>query len=259
MINSSTLTHLRTLKLNAFAEGLELQAAQPEALTLSFEERLALLVDREVHSRHDRKRVRLLQKAQLKYPDASIEAADFTGISGLDRRALTALALSSWIERGDTVLLSGATGVGKTWAACALAQHACRGGHSALHLRVPRLPEDLRVLTASGALGKWLLQLARVDVLLLDDWGVGPIDSATRSALLEIVDDRASRRATIITHQLPVEHWHGWIGDATIADAILDRLLQRVHRFKLEGHSRRTGTPQATTRKPTPASAATAA
>ena len=109
MINSSTLTHLRALKLNALAEGLELQAGQPEALTLSFEERLALLVDREVHSRQDRKRTRLLQKAQLKYPDASIEAADFTGISGLDRRSLTALALSSWIERGDTVLLSGAT------------------------------------------------------------------------------------------------------------------------------------------------------
>jgi DNA replication protein DnaC len=259
MINSSTLTHLRALKLNALAEGLELQAGQPEALTLSFEERLALLVDREVHSRQDRKRTRLLQKAQLKYPDASIEAADFTGISGLDRRALTALALSSWIERGDTVLLSGATGVGKTWAACALAQHACRGGHSALHLRVPRLPEDLRVLTASGALGKWLLQLARVEVLLLDDWGVGPLDSATRSALLEIVDDRASRRATIITHQLPLEHWHGWIGDATIADAILDRLLQRVHRFKLEGHSRRTGAAQTAARKVTPASAAAAA
>ena len=122
-----------------------------------------------------------------------------------------------------------------------------------------RVHQDLRVLTASGGLGKWLLQLTRVDVLLLDDWGVGPNDSTTRSALLEIVDDRASRRATIITQQLPVEHWHGWIGDATIADAILDRLLQRVHRFKLEGHSRRTGTPQATTRKPTPASAATAA
>jgi DNA replication protein DnaC len=259
MINSSTLAHLRALKLQAFADGLQQQGEQPEVLHLSFEERLALLVDREVHSRHDRKRVRLLQKAQLRYPDASIEAADFTGISGLDRRTLTALALSNWIERGETVLLSGATGVGKTWAACALAQHACRGGHSALHLRVPRLPEDLRVLTASGGLGKWLLQLARVDVLLLDDWGVGPLDGATRSALLEIVDDRASRRATLITHQLPVEHWHGWIGDATIADAILDRLLQRVHRFKLEGHSRRTGPQQAATRKPAPTSAATAA
>lgn len=109
MINSSTLAHLRALKLQAFADGLQQQGEQPEVLHLSFEERLALLVDREVHSRHDRKRVRLLQKAQLRYPDASIEAADFTGISGLDRRTLTALALSNWIERGETVLLSGAT------------------------------------------------------------------------------------------------------------------------------------------------------
>ena len=176
-------------------------------------------------------------------------------------------------QRGHVVGQLAATGLGEDQHAHRLARvhppHRRGGlplglqrqglGHSALHLRVPRLPEDLRVLTASGGLGKWLLQLARVDVLLLDDWGVGPLDSATRSALLEIVDDRASRRATIITHQLPLEHWHGWIGDATIADAILDRLLQRVHRFKLEGHSRRTGAPQVAARKATPASAAATA
>ena len=168
MINSSTLTHLRALKLNALAEGLELQAGQPEALTLSFEERLALLVDREVYSRQDRKRARLLHKAQLKYPDASIEAADFTGISGLDRRALTALALSSWIERGDTILFGGATGVGKTWLGCALAQYACRRGHGALHLRVPRLAEELRILHGQGGFAVWLAALARTEVLVLD-------------------------------------------------------------------------------------------
>ncbi|MFM1990840.1 MAG: hypothetical protein RJA99_3797 [Pseudomonadota bacterium] len=242
VLDNVTITHLRELKLLAFADGLQQQRGQPEALAMSFEERLTLLVDRELHARSDRKRARLLQKAHLKYPDAAIEDADFGDVRGIDRRTLTSLALSGWIDSGDTVLLSGATGVGKTWVACALAQYACRRGHSALYLRVPRLPEELKVLHGSGGFGKWLLQLARIDVLILDDWGIGGVDAGLRSDLLEIIDDRAARRATIVTHQLPVEHWHGWIGDATIADAILDRLLQKVHRFTLEGQSRRTGT-----------------
>jgi len=241
VLNNVTINHLRELTLLAFAEGLQQQMAQPESVAMSFEERLAMLVDRELHARSDRKRARLLQKAHLKYPDAAIEDADFGDVRGIDRRTLSSLALSSWIESGDTVLLSGATGVGKTWLACALAQYACRRGHSAHYLRVPRLSEELKVLHGSGGFGKWLLQLARIDVLILDDWGVGSVDAMLRSDLLEIIDDRAARRATIVTHQLPVEHWHGWIGDATIADAILDRLLQKAHRFTLEGQSRRTG------------------
>lgn len=241
MLDQTTIDQLRTLKLLGFADALQLQLAQPEAHAMAFEERLALLVDREVNTRADRKRTRLLQRANLKFPDACIEAADFTGVRGLDRKTFTNLALSGWVERGDTVLLAGATGLGKTWLACALAQYACRQGKSALALRVPRLPEELRVLHGSGGFGRWLLQLAKTDVLILDDWATGAIDAGTRSDLLEIIDDRAAQRATIITHQLPVEHWHGWIGDATIADAILDRLMQRVHSFTLEGESRRTG------------------
>lgn len=241
MLDNATVANLRALKLLGFADGLLQQMGQPEALAMSFEERLALLVDREIADRGDRKRVRLLQRAQLKFPEAAVENAQFDGVRGIDRRALTGLALSGWIERGDTILFNGATGLGKTWLACALGQYACRQGHSALYLRVPRLPEELRVLHGSGGFGKWLMQLARTDVLILDDWGTGPIDATTRGDLLEIIDDRAGQRATIITHQLPVDHWHGWIGDATIADAILDRLLQRVHRFDLEGDSRRTG------------------
>ncbi|MCL4746651.1 MAG: IS21-like element helper ATPase IstB [Burkholderiaceae bacterium] len=241
MLDNATVANLRSLKLLGFADGLLQQMGQPEALAMTFEERLALLVDREIAQRGDRKRVRLLQRAQLKFPEAAVENAQFDGVRGIDRRALTGLALSGWIERGDTILFSGATDLGKTWLACALGQYACRQGHSALYLRVPRLPEELRVLHGSGGFGKWLMQLARTDVLILDDWGTGPIDATTRGDLLEIIDDRAGQRATIITHQLPVDHWHGWIGDATIADAILDRLSQRVHRFDLEGDSRRTG------------------
>lgn len=249
MLDHATVANLRALKLLAFADGLELQMGQPDMLAMTFEERLALLVDRELNARSDRKRTRLLQRAQLKFPDATIENADFAGITGIDRKTFTSLALSNWIERGDTILFCGATGVGKTWLACALGQYACRRGHSALQIRVTRLPEELRVLHGSGGFGKWLLQLARTDVLILDDWGTATIDANTRSDLLEIVDDRASQRATIITHQLPVEHWHGWIGDATIADAILDRLMQRAHRFKLEGESRRTGAGKKTASK----------
>jgi len=244
MLDQTTIAQLRALKLLGFAEALQLQLAQPEAHAMAFEERLALLVDREINDRGDRKRTRLLQRAQLKYPEASVEAADFTGVRGIDRKTLTSLALSGWVERGDTILISGATGLGKTWLACALAQYACRQGRSALHLRVPRLAEELRVLHGAGAFGKWLLALAKTDVLVLDDWGTGTLDPVTRGDLLEIIDDRTTRRATIITHQLPVDLWHGWIGDATIADAILDRLLQRAHRFKLEGESRRRPVPE---------------
>ncbi len=250
MLDNATLANLRALKMLGFADGLQQQMGHPEVLSMSFEERLALLVDRELNTRSDRKHTRLLQRAQLKYPGATIEDAEFTGIRGIDRKTLTSLALSGWIERGDTILFSGATGVGKTWLACALGQYACRHAHSALYLRLPRLAEELRALHGSGGFGKWLVQLARTDVLILDDWGTGSIDATMRGDLLEIVDDRAGQRATIITHQLPVEHWHGWIGDATIADAILDRLLQRAHRFILEGESRRTGSTRKGAAKP---------
>ena len=144
-----------------------------------------------------------------------------------------------WVEDGAAILISGATGSGKSWLACALAQYACRRGHSALYLRVPRLGEDLRVLHGNGGFGRWLAALARTDVLLLDDWGLAALDGPTRADLMEVIDDRAGTRPTIVTSQLPIEHWHAWIGDATIADAILDRLLSRSHRLNLKGQSMR--------------------
>ncbi|RAR56451.1 IstB-like ATP binding protein [Paraburkholderia unamae] len=147
--------------------------------------------------------------------------------------------MGEWVSAGHCILITGPTGVGKSWLACALAQYACRRGHSALYQRVPRLPEELRIRHGSGAFGKWLLQLAKTDVVVLNDWGMGAIDSMTRSDLLEVVDDRAGRKATIITSQLPIEYWHAWIGDATIADAMLDRLMQHHHRITLTGDSLR--------------------
>lgn len=240
MLTNTTVSQLRSLKLQGFADALQLQRDQPDSMQLSFDERLALLVDREVHSRGDRKRARLLQRAQLKYPMATLEDATFEGVRGMDRAALMGLALSTWVERGETVTLAGATGLGKTWLACALAQYACRQGRSALYLRVPRLPEELRIQHGAGTFRRWLQQLAKIDVLILDDWGTGSIDTTTRADLLEIVDDRVGQRATVITHQLPIEHWHAWLGDPTIADAMLDRLMQCCRRFHLEGESRRT-------------------
>ena len=244
MMMHTTLAQLRTLKLDGLATGLEQQLAQPGVNALSFEERMALLVDREVHCRNDRKLVRLLKNAHLKYGQAAIEDIDARAGRGIDRREVMSLALGDWVSAGHSVLVTGPTGAGKSWLACALAQYACRRGYSAICQRVPRLQEELRIRHGSGAFGKWLLQLAKTDVLVLDDWGMGAIDSMTRSDLLEIIDDRAGNKATIIASQLPVEHWHAWIGDATIADAILDRVMQRNHRFTLTGDSLRAQGPK---------------
>ena len=239
MMMHTTLAQLRTLKLDGLATGLEEQLTQPGMTAMSFEERLALLIDREVHCRSNRRLTRLLKQARLTYPQAAIEDIDARPPRGIDRRTVMSLALGDWVSSGHSVLISGPTGTGKSWLACALAQYACRRGYSALYQRVPRLQEELRIRHGSGVFGKWLIQLAKTDVLVLDDWGMGAIDNTTRSDLLEIIDDRATHKATIITSQLPIEHWHAWIGDATVADAILDRIMQHNHRLILTGDSMR--------------------
>lgn len=239
MMMHQTLTQLRALKLDGLATGLEEQLGLPGMAGMSFEERLAMLVDREVHHRNDRKLMRLLKNARLKYGQAAIEDIDSRPGRGINRREVMSLALGDWVGAGHSVLITGPTGAGKSWLACALAQYACRRGHSVLYQRVPRLQEELRIRHGSGTFGKWLLQLAKTDVLVLDDWGMSTIDSQTRSDLLEMIDDRTGHKATIITSQLPIEHWHAWIGDATIADAILDRLMQHHHRLTLTGDSLR--------------------
>jgi DNA replication protein DnaC len=237
MMMNTTLNQLRSLRLETMAQALEQQLQQSGISAMSFEERLALLVDREVHGRQDRRCARLLKTAKLKYPQAAIEDLDSRSTRGLERSAVMSLALGEWVKCGHAVLITGATGAGKSWLACALAQHACRRGHSALYLRVPRLSEELRIRHANGTFTRWLDTLKNTDVLLLDDWGMAAMDSQTRADLLEIIDDRANQRATIITSQLPIEHWHEWISDQTIADAMLDRLMQNHHRFTLTGES----------------------
>ena len=197
------------------------------------------MVDREVNQRSDKRRAALIKKAGLKYAQACIEDVDGRAGRGFERGAMMSLALSRWVEDGTPILVTGPTGSGKSWLACALAQYACRRGHSALYLRTPRLGEELRILHGNGGFTRWLAAVARTDVLVLDDWGLAALDGPARSALMEVIDDRAGTRATIVTSQLPVEHWHAWIGDATVAAAILDRLLSRSHRLVLKGDSLR--------------------
>jgi DNA replication protein DnaC len=153
------------------------------------------------------------------------------------------LTLGPWVHSGHAVLITGPTGAGKSWLGCALARHACRQGHSAFYQRVPRLAEELRIRHANGTFTRWLDILKNTDVLVLDDWGLVGMDAHTRTDLLEMIDDRAGRKATIITSQLPIEHWHEWIGDATVADAMLDRIMQNHHRLTLTGESLRKAKP----------------
>lgn len=241
----TTLEQLRQLKLLGMAQALQNQMQQGAMAALSFEERLALLVEREVHGRQDRRLMRLLKNARLKYPQAMIEDVDCRTSRGIERPTVMSLTLGPWVRSGHAVLITGPTGAGKSWLACALAQYACRQGHSALYLRIPRLAEELRIRHANGTFTSWLDTLKNTDVLLLDDWGMVGMDAHTRNDLLEIIDDRASRKATVITSQLPIEHWHEWIGDATVADAMLDRIMQNHHRLTLAGESLRKSKPQA--------------
>jgi DNA replication protein DnaC len=239
MMMNTTLEQLRVLKLSGMVEALQGQLGQSGMAAMSFEERLAMLVEHEVHARDSKRRERLLKLAHLKYPQAAIEDLDTRAGRGVERKEVMSLALGNWIESGHSVLITGPTGAGKSWLACALAQYACRQGRTAYYQRVPRLGEELRIRHGNGTFGKWLIHLAKTDVLLLDDWGMSGLDASTRADLLEIIDDRSANKATIITSQLPIEHWHAWVGDATIADAILDRVMQRNHRLTLTGESLR--------------------
>lgn len=243
MMLNDTLSRLRTLRLEGMALALEEQMTNSACAALGFEERLALIVDREAHNRNDKRVAALLKRARLKYPQACIEDVNTAARRGLNHNAFTSLALSRWVEQGLTITIIGPTGSGKSWLACALAQHACRRQHSALYLRVPRMAEELRILHGNGGFSAWLAALARTEVLILDDWALAPMEPALRADLLEIIDDRAGNRAhaTILTTQLPVDHWHAWLGDPTVADAILDRLLSREHRINLKGRSLREG------------------
>jgi DNA replication protein DnaC len=238
MLTHPTTERLRGLGLVAMAQALEEQRRQPDLEIMGFEERLALLVEREATGREDRRLRARLKFAGLRQ-SACIEDIDWRAARGLDRALFQRLAAGEWIGRYQGVLLTGPTGVGKTWLACALGHKACRDGHSVLYQRLPRLLEALALARGDGRYARMLKGLARVGVLILDDWGLTPLTPEGRRDLLEVIDDRHGRAATVVTSQLPVPSWHEWIADPTLGDAILDRLVHNAHRIELKGESMR--------------------
>ena len=238
MLLQQTIDRLHEMKLKGMAQALEEQRGIPDMQDLSFDDRLALLLERESTTRADRRLKRLLQLARLRL-QASVEDVDFRVRRGLDKSVFLRLGACDWIRQNQVVLIVGATGTGKTYLSCALGLAACRQGLRVRYMRLPRLFNDLGIARADGSYNKLLVSLSRVDLLILDDWGLAPMADKERRDLLEIVEDRYGRRATLVASQLPVEHWHELIGDPTFGDAILDRILHQAHRITLKGTSMR--------------------
>jgi len=238
MLIHPTLDKLQHLQLTGMRKALAEQTDLPDIDDLSFEERLGLLVDREITERDDRRLKTRLRQAKLRQ-QAAIEDIDYRHPRGLDKALIASLVNGAWIKAHHNILITGPTGVGKTWLACALAHKACRDGYRVHYLRLPRLFQELPIAKGDGRYPKLLAALAKTDVLVLDDWGLSTFTDEQRRDMLEILEDRHERRATLITSQLPVEHWHEIIGDPTLADAILDRLVHTAYKINLKGESMR--------------------
>ena len=239
MLTQPTQEQLTELRLFALARAWQAQHEDPSIDDLGFDERLALLVDAEWTDRQNKRLTRLLREAKLRISGACLEDVEYAKERKIERALLRQLTTGKWIEAHQNVVITGATGVGKTYMACALAQQACRLGHRVLYRRAPRLFDELALARADGTYPKLLARFARTEVFVLDDWGLAPVKDLERRDLLEIMEDRHGLRSTIWTSQLPVTKWHDHLGDPTIADALCDRLLHNAHRVVLQGPSRR--------------------
>ena len=238
MLTNSTIEGLRALRLPAMVTGLQEQREHPDYEGLSFEDRLGLLVDKELTERQNRRLQRALKAAKLRMR-AVVEDIDFRRRRGLDRSQIMSLAEAHWVEAHHALVIVGLTGLGKTYLACALAHSAIRRGHTALYLRAPRMFDDLAIARADGRISRVMAAWSRVGVLVIDDLLLRPLTPEQAGDLLEIIEDRAHLRSIIVTSQLPVSLWHEALGDPTVADAILDRLLEQSHRIELSGESMR--------------------
>lgn len=237
MLNNPTLDKLHALKLTGMAEAFSEQLQKPLS-ELDFEERLGLLVEREYILRDNRKMARRLKQAKLQQ-NACMEDMDYKHPRGLNKAAFLELFRCQWVQQHLNLLITGPTGCGKTYIACALAHKACLTGLTARYFRLPRLWNELKIAKANGSYSSWLAAVAKVDVLILDDWGLVAPDEEQRRDLLEILEDRYQNRSTMITSQLDVNLWHEHLGDATLADAVLDRLVHNAIRIQMNGDSMR--------------------
>lgn len=238
MLTHPTLEKLSSLRLSGMAKALKEQWAIEDINDMSFEERLGLLVEREAVVRETRRLQTRLRKAKLRQ-NACIEDIDFRQPRGLDKSLMTRLADCQWIKKQQNLIITGPTGVGKSYLACAFAHKACREGYSAVYLRISRLFEDLSLAKGDGRYIKMLTCFAKTDLLVIDDYGLAKLNQEQRHDLLEILEDRHGLKSMLVTSQLPIEHWHEQIGDPTLADAILDRLIHNAHTIHLKGGSMR--------------------
>jgi DNA replication protein DnaC len=238
MLTHPTLEKLLALRLFGMARAFEDQQRLPEIDSISFEERLGLLVDREMTDRENRRLKTRLRQARLRQ-QAALEDVDFRHPRGLDKSLIAQLSSCRWVDQHHNILITGPTGCGKTFLACALAHKACREGYTVRYLRLPRLFQDLQIAKGDGRYPKLLAALAKTDLIVLDDWGLAPLTDEQRRDLLELLEDRHGLRSTLVAAQLPVDKWHARIGDPTLADAILDRLIHNAYKIPLKGDSMR--------------------
>lgn len=239
MLTHQTITKLGDLGLSAMAAALADQLATPGSWSdLAFEDRLGLLVDREADARDSRALARRLKTARLRYP-AAVADLDLRAPRGLDRSVIAHLAGAAWVSNGHNLIVTGPTGVGKSYMACALANSALRAGHSAHYLRTGRLLDDLAIGRADGRYARLLTSLAKVSLLVLDDFLLTPASVEACRDLLEVIEDRAGRKSTLVASQLPVDNWHAAMADPTLAEALLDRILASSHRIAMKGPSMR--------------------